>query len=815
MSAKFLNAIGRVLAAALLTVLLSLEFLSLSKFPYFIPSSNVEEVVNTYTTANNYIEYGFWNSRFRQDLSNSPDPADHPYVYTRFPPGPDILTSLILRFSRGSYKAVYLVFALIFLTGIPFYLKFAERVLQKWDLKGASYTLLILTPWSILATLGRFQSTPQPLLIFLPLVALDTYYRTHKRWYLYLALVVGFLSSLYLEYSLIAVLCCWLLLYLTQLLPLQRKHLLAFMGTVALGIGVNLGFNFLLLGLKDFIQEFAMTIGNRMFGVPSKEEMADFYRSIAVVHHGSPPFDLGKFLAQTRTNLEFPGMGFVLLTVVLLVVGTFLGLVLQEEPEKNLQRQRSQLGHLLKLWLWILGVLLIPALLFPAFSQSVSLYSMRTNIYFLGIGAVAIVGLALQESARFWDLARQYWWQRLGDRAVAVEGIWSATVALLLLSAPIAFALRPWALHGKLFFWGYCGVSLAAVVVLTYPASVVWILEYPRKTIRFAGGLATLLLLGLAPALFLHRSNNPILFGLYSPSYLLFLGGYSLGIALAVWVFWQPKSVMAILQPLRLPKRAIRVASAIAGTIALALTVAVAANKPFQEFIGSWITAYLLAYLLAITGCAGVGFVRPNAIASLVKNRASSAREDLVTSRQTLPAKPGTIRAIVATGLILSVLLGTRAIAATNIAQLEQIRAAIHGQPNYTYLLDLRQFSGKLYMTNVYTSTTGFFAQSPGYGVCSPDSLSDSGKIDVSQCQVAFMKQHDLYATQKPKYFFFMRSYYPGFADCIPEGGTIQVGSESTGCVGVLYRNLSRGFVKIFENPLFEVYDLHRPLKKG
>ncbi|MDX2099494.1 MAG: hypothetical protein SFW36_17075, partial [Leptolyngbyaceae cyanobacterium bins.59] len=474
--------VGRLLAIGILALLLLLQGWALLKFPYFTPASSVEETAYAYTGANNFITYGFWHSGFLQNYSNSPDPLDHPYVYNHYPPGPDILVALLLILSGGSYWFVNFAFALIFVIGVPFYLKFTEHILQKAGLTGASYTLPLLAPWSIVAIMSRFPSSPQLLFIFAPLVTLQHYYQTHRKRFYYLTLAVGFVSSLYLEYNvLISVLVCWILLYWTQIVPLKRKDLWAFSGILVLGVVLHLIQNLLFLGPEIFIKELWITISNRTTGIPSKEEVEEFYRSIFVVHHGARPTQLGILATQIWKNFDFPGRSFVLLSVPLLIgLVNFKRIAPSSEPsEMHGESQQGNFVYLGKVWFWIVGTVLLPTIAFPAYGQEFSLRSSGSNIYFLAIGAVIVLGYGIRAVLQTRDTPVS------GQRPIQILGF--SLIVLLILLSPVTEAIKTWGgLPSLIFLGGYTIALILGLTALLRPTLIRVAIQHPIQLVRIS-----------------------------------------------------------------------------------------------------------------------------------------------------------------------------------------------------------------------------------------------------------------------------------------------------------------------------------------
>jgi hypothetical protein len=125
-------------------------------------------------------------------------------------------------------------------------------------------------------------------------------------------------------------------------------------------------------------------------------------------------------------------------------------------------------------------------------------------------------------------------------------------------------------------------------------------------------------------------------------------------------------------------------------------------------------------------------------------------------------------------------------------------------------LEELRHFQGEVYMTNINAPLVGFLLNSPGFGVCSPDSIAEDSTLDLKQCKIAFMRRYQYWLNHRPKYFIFFwdGQFFPGFADCVPTG--LLLGQERGGenCNTILEAKLELNFKQLFKNKLFSVFDL-------
>jgi len=407
--AESLVPVGRVLSIAVFAILSLIFLSSLSRLPYYSPVTNVEEVALYYTSAQNFVKYGFGSSGWLPDYSTSLDPEDHPYVYNHMPPGPDIFIALLLKASAGSYVVVRIVFWLLFLGGVTCYFRFLAVILARLDLKGAGYAVVFLSPLSVLRTMDDPQYAMFLLLTFAPLIALNSYYRTGAGWLLSITLGVGLLSSVYLDYlSLFVVIFCWIFLWLTGLVRLDTRHMSAFLVIVTFGVVLHLLQNLLYLGPRLFIQELGMTLGNRTVGVPTKAELRQFYQSIGMVHHGVTALNPRALLLQVVRVLVFPGF----LLVVLGGLGCLVWTIFQRLSRAGhgtlvvVDRETATaISYFSALSVWIVGTLILPMLMFPALTQEYGLTGTGVHLYFVAIGAVAIVLYVIRQVARRWSSA--------------------------------------------------------------------------------------------------------------------------------------------------------------------------------------------------------------------------------------------------------------------------------------------------------------------------------------------------------------------------------------------------------------------------
>lgn len=131
-------------------------------------------------------------------------------------------------------------------------------------------------------------------------------------------------------------------------------------------------------------------------------------------------------------------------------------------------------------------------------------------------------------------------------------------------------------------------------------------------------------------------------------------------------------------------------------------------------------------------------------------------------------------------------------------------------------LKEIKKYNGQLFMTNINIPTVGFLVQYPGYGVCDPESISDSGEVNISKCGTDFIKSTDTKTlSQKPRYFFYFTypSLFPGFASCMPSSTMIGARGGND-CMKLLFKRLSDNYQQVYTNEIVSVFDLHGKIEK-
>lgn len=637
---------GAIGAFTLLSWLLGMQISGIVRCAYYGPASLVEESAYTFTSSRNFLRFGFLNSGLLQDFSNSSDPADHPFVYDHMPAGPDLVLAVLLRATGENYRAVRIVLALAFCVGMWFYLHFCQIVLDRLRVGGAGFVILLIGPWTLIGGMERLIYNLYPFLAFAPFVAVSAFHRTGKARYLVGAGAVAFAGSLYLEYSLLsAVLASWIAAYLTKLIPCERRDLCVVVGSIFAGIGLHLLQNLLYLGPEMFVRELTMTLGNRIAGVPSQEELSAFYRSLSLVHHGSHPPRLRALWNVVVDNFSVPNKKMFL---AMAVMASLFSIRARRSASHSITlyltsgayRGLRILGGLV---LWILITVITPICLFPAFAQEVNLRGSGAHFFYLGLGLFATAAFGV----------RQAWVrlpvQRLGIRIRRGAGN----------SAP-----------------GDGGDDRADIVTRV---------TLPRRWEATISGW-------LRHSFHFHRATVD--------------GRTSRGGRL--WMLGR-------------------------GVLTFGICVALV----------------------------GVAIY-------LVNHQAQVLRAEIRNVKDQWKKDP------------------------------------------YADLVDLQQFAGELFVTNINVPTVGFFTDSPGYGVCGPETITADGDIDRSKCKVAFMRRTDVYDRQPARYFFFFWSpeLFPGFADDLPTATLMSGERGGDARIQQMRERLDTHYELAHQNRLFRVYDL-------
>ncbi|MDP3561074.1 MAG: hypothetical protein Q8R83_02700 [Legionellaceae bacterium] len=285
-------------------------------------------------------------------------------------------------------------YAIVASFGLIFYYKFANLILKNVRFPAGGLALLFAGPFLIIGVMERQIYSPFPFLMFFPMVFLQGYYNSSKPIKLYLALFVAFCSSIYLEYSMLSgIIFCWIFLFATQLLPIKGKHLIFILIAIGGGIFLHLMQNMLYLGPELFFKELYITLSNRITGYPKQDEIRHFYEAAGIVHHGSKPVVRKVWLSQIYANFNFEGLRFILSMMCVSLVCICLNVKNSKASTRDIFiKFKKALVLYIRIIVWLLGTMICPIMLFPAFAQEVNLMGVGLNNFLNGIGVACILG---------------------------------------------------------------------------------------------------------------------------------------------------------------------------------------------------------------------------------------------------------------------------------------------------------------------------------------------------------------------------------------------------------------------------------------
>ena len=389
---------GTWFAAPILAGYALLFLVALVRFPLVGPVATVDEQLIYYQTARNFVQYGFLNSGFLHDLSTSSNPAHHPYIYSHMPAGPEVFVALLMNIFGERWGLIRLVFAAVFAVGMAYFLRFVQLVLTRHGLTGAGYSLLFLSPLTVLHSVDHPAYSAFPLFLFFPVMALQRYYATGRVVHYGMALASVLVASLYaVTLSFILFCVAWSLLWFLGLVRLEFRHVAAMILVGALGIILHLLQGAWFFGPAVFFEELRITLSNRILGEPSAQEVMAFYRAHDIVLHGTHQLDLSRNLTSLNNSLRFPGrLPFILLALVVVVWGMLRGgrfdratWTLFVPVDSTSASFRQTVSLLAKLLAWAVISIVIPMALFPAYTGDYGLQSLGE--FLLAVFAVSLI----------------------------------------------------------------------------------------------------------------------------------------------------------------------------------------------------------------------------------------------------------------------------------------------------------------------------------------------------------------------------------------------------------------------------------------
>ena len=394
---------GRWFAVLALAAYSLIFAVTVVRSPLWSALGSVDEQVIYYQTARNFVTYGFWNSGFLHDLSTSAEAAQHPYIYSHMPPGPDILIALLVKAFGERYAFVRIVLAALFMAGMVCFLAFARLLLRTHGLSGYGYVMLFVSPITVFQTMDHPAYCLFPFFAFFPVLALQRYYATGRPWMYTVALLTALAASLYVvALHLVLFVIAWTMLGVLRLIRFDGRDIAVFVGVAVGGIVMHLLQGMLVLGPAVFFQELGMALANRTLGHPSVDEVIAFYRAHDLVLHGYR-FDVLQNLMAWNTSLEFPGRVAVIGLAVLVLLWGLLRVGRYDPVPRVIfipaggasSPVRAAAVLFAGLGAWALVAIITPLLLFPAYTGGYGLGG--RGEFLLGIGATVVVAYTVRE----------------------------------------------------------------------------------------------------------------------------------------------------------------------------------------------------------------------------------------------------------------------------------------------------------------------------------------------------------------------------------------------------------------------------------
>ena len=370
----------------------TLHLISLTVSPY-LSSFGGDEHISFYGSARNFNKFGFWASTFLQDLSTSSSPDEHPFVYDHMGAGPEIVTALITRVVGERYRLVRLCFALMFVTGLYCYYRFASIVLGTLGMVGAGYTFLLFDPMAIMGIIDHPGQAMFPMFAFLPLLLIYHGQRTNKQSLFWAAQVLIVVSTFCVTYQLVVLnMVSSLFLWKLGLFPLKRRDVIGIVASSVLGVLLHIVQNVCHLGVGLAIHELLLTISNRATGYPTGQELVLFYQSINVVHNGGHSFRPNALFSAYLDCISKRVLKEMALLSAVVILCKTVGYVVSKPGSAGLtpalayRDLLNSLSGFFKLAVWVCLSILVAVLIFPAYSAD---YNLQGNGHFLG----AILGV--------------------------------------------------------------------------------------------------------------------------------------------------------------------------------------------------------------------------------------------------------------------------------------------------------------------------------------------------------------------------------------------------------------------------------------
>lgn len=253
-----------------------------------------EEVIIDFQAGQNFAEKGFINLGFLTDHSLDDAPDAPPVHYTHQPSLPIVFIGALIKIGINTLPGVRLVMIFIFLAGLVAMMAFFWKNFTPWHGIAAA-VLIALNGRMVLPLADHTTHSWWLLLSFLTLWAVS--HPKEKSFYLWIAALGIFLVSWTNYIQLIVLMVTLGGLWLVRVPNFTLRRVIFLFLVAGSGIALHLIQNFVVLGPEVAWQDITTSLGNRIFGDPTREALRAFSQEnnlilwgVASATEGANPF---------------------------------------------------------------------------------------------------------------------------------------------------------------------------------------------------------------------------------------------------------------------------------------------------------------------------------------------------------------------------------------------------------------------------------------------------------------------------------------------------------------------------------------------
>jgi hypothetical protein len=232
-----------------------------------------EETVLDYLGGYNFVTHGFIARGLLTDHSLDFSPEDPPVYYTHMPPLPIIIIGGLISAGVDTLPSIRLVMIIVFILGLTAVLAFFWRLLTPWH-GIAVVGLLALNAYHVFPMIDHTTHAYWPGLFFLVLWAVAR--SADRQRFLWLAaatlLVVSWMNYIQLLVLVVTLAGLWVV----RLSAFTLKRVLILAGVAAGGVLTHVIQNVAVLGPSVAWHDIIYSVGNRVFGQPTREVLRAF-----------------------------------------------------------------------------------------------------------------------------------------------------------------------------------------------------------------------------------------------------------------------------------------------------------------------------------------------------------------------------------------------------------------------------------------------------------------------------------------------------------------------------------------------------------